>query len=363
MQSFVKGSFSVRTISVAVGLIVSVCAAQAELMVGDKGPGLQTGKWIQGEPVRAFDSNHVYVVEFWATWCGPCIASIPHLNELCQKFKDRGVIVIGQDVWDSDDAVAPFVKKMGTNMTYRVALDDKSHDPDGFMNSNWWKRKVNHHGIPTAFIINQDGLIAWIGHPMGLKEQVLEDIVSGHYDLAKATAEYRKGWEENNQFQELQVKLFSALNNKKWDDAEAVLNKLTERYPEAKGFAALRLKILLGQKKFDQAYEFADSFSAANLTNEVWQNEMAWDIATSEAPDARCLGLAERIAERGLQLTNGKNAAVLDTLARVQFLLDKKEAAIATETAAVNLESNPNAKASLEKTLASYREGKLPKAE
>jgi len=360
MQSFFKGSSSLRTISVVVGLIVSVWAAQAELMVGDKAPGLQTGKWIQGEPVPAFDSNHVYVVEFWATWCGPCIGSIPHLNQLWQKFKDRGVIVIGQDVWDADDAVAPFVKKMGTNMTYRVALDDKSHDPDGLMNSNWWKRKINHHGIPTAFIINQDGLIVWIGHPMNLKEQVLEDILSGHYDLAKATAEYRKDWEENNQFQELQVKLYSALNNKRWDDAESALNKITERYPEAKGFAALRLKILLGQKKFDQAYQFADSFSAANSTNEVWQNEMAWDIATSEAPDARCLGLAERIAERGAQLTNAKNAAVLDTLARVQFILGQKEAAIATEEKAVNIESRPREKASLEKTLAGYREDKLP---
>jgi hypothetical protein len=47
-------------------------------------------------------------------------------------------------------------------------------------------------GIPTAFIINRDGVIAWIGHPMGLKEQVLDDIVSGRQDLAKARADYQK---------------------------------------------------------------------------------------------------------------------------------------------------------------------------
>jgi thiol-disulfide isomerase/thioredoxin len=72
-------------------------------MVGDKAPALQTGKWIQGEPVTAFNRNHVYVLEFWATWCGPCVQSIPHLNQMWQKYKDKGVVFIGQDVWDGDD--------------------------------------------------------------------------------------------------------------------------------------------------------------------------------------------------------------------------------------------------------------------
>lgn len=68
------------------------------------------------------------------------------------------------------------------------------------------------------------------------------------------------------------------------------------------------------------------------------------------------------MAERAVQLTDGKNPAELDTLARVQFMLGKKDEAIATEEKAANIESDPRGKNRLEKTLASYRDGKLPDA-
>jgi len=161
-----------------VALAVFTQTAEANIHVGDPAPPLQVGKWVQGDPVRQFDSNHVYIVEFWATWCGPCVRSIPHLNELANEFKDKGVIVIGQNVWDQDEAVPAFVRKMGDKMSYRVALDDKSQDSDGFMASHWWKRKVDQHSIPTAVVINKAGRIAWIGHPQDLNEKLIEDVLA-----------------------------------------------------------------------------------------------------------------------------------------------------------------------------------------
>ena len=336
---------------------------QAELMVGNKAPKLQTGKWIQGEPVVGFDSNHIYVVEFWATWCGPCVGSIPHLNQLWEKFKDKSVIVVGVDVWDSDETVAPFVKKMGTNMTYRVALDDKSQNEDGFMSATWWPRKTNHHGIPTAFIINRDGTIAWIGHPMGLKEEILDQIVSGKYDLAKATTDYQKDFETNQKFQDAQSRLYAAMRAKKWDEAEAVLKEIDVMFPNwTNGFATARLQVLLGKKNFSSAFQLADSLSKLHSTSDGMQNSLAWTIATSESPDEHCLGLAKTIAERSVQLTQSTNSASLDTLARVQFMLGKKSDAVATEEKAVGMEDDIREKSSLEKTLAAYRAGRLPEA-
>src|SRR5271156_3295061 len=122
-----KTSSGIRAFTVAAALLAAVSASGAKLSVGDPAPKLQTGKWIQGDPVTTFDSNHVYIIEFWATWCGPCRESIPHLNELSEKFKDRGLIAIGQDSFEqNEDGVPAFVEKMGDKMTYRVALDDKS---------------------------------------------------------------------------------------------------------------------------------------------------------------------------------------------------------------------------------------------
>ena len=154
-------------------------AAEPTLKVGDHAPKLQTGKWVQGQPVKDFEKGKAYIVEFWATWCGPCRASIPHVNELYTKFKDKGLVVVGQNCWERDESlVAPFVDKMGDKMTYRVALDDKSHSKDGQMAESWMAA-AGRNGIPSAFLVDTKGVIAWIGHPMDLKDEMIEQVLAG----------------------------------------------------------------------------------------------------------------------------------------------------------------------------------------
>ena len=79
----------------------SSTATLTTLGIGDLSPELACGNWIQGEPVTMFDRDHAYLVEFWATWCGPCRATIPHLNQLYRAFKDKNLVVIGQNIWES----------------------------------------------------------------------------------------------------------------------------------------------------------------------------------------------------------------------------------------------------------------------
>jgi tetratricopeptide (TPR) repeat protein len=201
---------------------------------------------------------------------------------------------------------------------------------------------------------------------MTLPEEVLEEIVSGHQDLAKATADYKKGFEANNQFQDLEEKLFSAVQQKKWDDAQATLNEIFVLIPRTTNrfsFTTTRLQILLGQKKYGEAYALADDTGKAHAADDYRQKELAWTIAMSDSPDEQCLSLANTMAERAVQLTKATNSTSLDTLARVQFMLGKKPEAIATEKKAANLALDKREKSALEKKLASYRQGKLPDAE
>ena len=357
-----KNSLSLRTLTMLTGVALAVAArtAEAKLTVGDPAPKLQVTKWVQGEPVKAFDTNHVYIVEFWATWCGPCRASIPHLNELWQKFRDRGLVAIGQDVWEqNDDGVAPFVKKMGDQMTYRVALDDKSSDTKGAMAVTWMDA-ADQNGIPTAFIVNQHGRIAWIGHPMELDEKTLEDILAGRFDITKYAAEYERQQQAQAREMELSKKLGQALKDKDWDAAEAAVAELKKSEPDmGDSLDTVRFSILLGRKNYAEAYKLAESLRDAHPTNAMIQNSLAWTIATQPGLEKRDLALAEKMAGRANEATKGKEPAVLDTLARVQFMNGKTNEAIATEQKALDIAPDEQ-KVFLKKSLADYQQGKLP---
>lgn len=344
---------------------LSAPAAESALKVGDVAPKLQVAKWVQGEPVNEFAPGKAYIVEFWATWCGPCRVSIPHLNELHGKFKDKGLIVIGQDCWENDEKlVEPFVKKMGEKMTYRVALDDKSADKKGAMAVNWMQA-AGQEGIPTAFIVNKQGKIVWINHPMELTEKLLEDVLADRYDVAKAAADYQQQQTDRKKMVELSRKLDTAMRAKDWAEAEQVVAEIEKLMSEDRrdNMSMVRFQILAGRNDYDAAYKLATAYSDAHPDDAMVQNEIAWAIVSQKDLAKRDLKLAQKAAERADKASKGKDANILDTLARVQFMTGKEKEAIATQQRAVELAENGRMKQSLEKTLASYKEGKLPKAD
>jgi thiol-disulfide isomerase/thioredoxin len=59
------------------------------LKSGDPAPPLAVSRWIKGEAAKQLECGKMYVVEFWATWCGPCIGCMPYLTELHKVYKDR----------------------------------------------------------------------------------------------------------------------------------------------------------------------------------------------------------------------------------------------------------------------------------
>jgi thiol-disulfide isomerase/thioredoxin len=339
-------------------------AAAATLKVGDPAPKLRPGGWVQGEPVKSFDKGTVYIVEFWATWCGPCRVSIPHLNEIAQKFKEKGLVVIGQDSFEQDESrVAPFVKSMGDKMTYRVALDKQIGKNKGVM-AETWMEAADQHGIPTAFLINKQGIIAWIGHPMTLTDSLIEQVLNGTYDIKKAAAEYNQRQERQGKLMNLSRTLNTAMRSRDWPKAEATVAEMETALPESQrdGLATARMEILLGKGDLNSAANLALRLSDAHKSNAMLQNELAWKLATQKNLSGSSLDTAAKIADRANDASGAKDPAILDTLARLRFIQGEKQSAIELEGKAISL-SEAGRKEQLQATLDSYKEGKLPAAE
>ena len=122
-----------------------------------------------------------------------------------------------------------------------------------------------------------------------------------------------------------------------------------------------KFRIAVGTGKQGEASELAGKLTEnAGAEHAVSLNEVAWKLVTGIAkPEPGTLAAAEKVALRSVELLERRDAASLDTLARVSFMLDKKDEAIRTEEQAVAV-ADGEMKESLEKTLAAYREGKLP---
>ena len=166
--------------------------AQARLKVGDKAPAIDVDTWVKGSAVTSFEDGKVYVMEFWATWCGPCIKGIPHLTELQHKYADQGVTIVGTSIWETGDTqaakvdrVKQFVEGQGDKMDYTVAVDN------GSVMSDTWMKPAGRRGIPSAFIVGKTGLIEWIGHPSSM-DAALAKAVGGGAAPADKPAEPKK---------------------------------------------------------------------------------------------------------------------------------------------------------------------------
>ncbi len=159
------------------------------LKVGDKAPSLNAINWIKGDPVSEFKNGQIYVIEFGATWCGPCKTIIPKLTELQKKYKED-LSVLGFFVMEinteSTDVKEPkyvkivenYVDKIGDKMQYTVGIDG----PSKTMELNWL-RAAGFNGLPQTFVIDKQGYIAWIGHDMGKLNELVEKMVKGEYEL------------------------------------------------------------------------------------------------------------------------------------------------------------------------------------
>ena len=159
-----------RALVFLLGGISFAALAAEKASSGNPAPPLNLEKLLQApvDAVASWDAlkGKVVVLEFWATWCGPCIEAVPHLNELADEFKEKDVQFIA--ITDEKESVVqPFLKRKATRAWVGLDTDRSMFDDYGVS------------GIPHTVVVGTNGVIAWVTYPTGLSAAVINNVLAG----------------------------------------------------------------------------------------------------------------------------------------------------------------------------------------
>jgi thiol-disulfide isomerase/thioredoxin len=283
------------------------------LKPGDPAPQLKASKWLQGTEINAFEPGKVYVVEFWAVWCGPCISLMPHLARMQREFKDQGVLVIGFTAGDpknTADHVTKFVARRGPKLGYTFAF--------GADRSMWeaWMTAAGRGGIPCTYVVDKTGRIAYIGDPTFLPI-VLPKVVAGvpALEVSKDAADVLKEFSDT-------ISAPAAADPK---EALKALKAFEARYPalvDCLQSAKLKLSFLPKHGEPGEAKKYAAALiERAMRENDPLNLKLASGILRlgDGKEDKELLAMAVKAALAEVQMSDEQDFGVLLNLAECCF--------------------------------------------
>ena len=291
-----------------------VATAQSKLQIGDPAPPLVMTDWIKGDPIDMSKGlgKHVYVLEFWATWCGPCVPTFPLATALQDRYRDDGVVVVGVTSrgqfpqLQSKERVSTFVERQGKKMGYRVGFDEDNTVNRAYMQA------LGAMGIPYTVVVDKAGNIAWTGHPAAGLEQAIEQMISADYDPKTA---YRRG-RADAMFQNTARFIQGGV----WLQAVAGLEevlKVDPSHPTALSYyvyiRAVELNDRHGVRDWVDAYLNSGATDVDGLTN------LAEALMNVQILDARDPELILRVAKAAHVAGKESNSLAIATYARAAF--------------------------------------------
>ncbi|MDZ4755181.1 MAG: redoxin domain-containing protein [Phycisphaerae bacterium] len=323
------------------------------LSIGDKAPPFDIEHWIKGDQISEYPPGKITVMEFWATWCGPCKVGMPHLSEMQERFRDYGVQFIG--VSDEKlDTVSAFVAKpeWDAKMRYTVATDPDRSTYTSFMTA------ARQSGIPTAFVVGKQGIIEWVGHPTNL-DKVLDEIVHDKWDAAAFKSKFDAEARAESEWRIQGAKIKEAQQAGDWNTVIAIYDGIIEKNPDNVGVHLQKMQVcLMKANRPDDGYAIAKELADKSQNNPMVLNQIAWTLVDPKAPiTQRNYPLAKTIAEQAVKASDSKDGPILDTLARCYWEMGDKAKAIEMQKKAVSLTEGPM-KAQIAETLEEYEAAK-----
>jgi thiol-disulfide isomerase/thioredoxin len=293
-----------------IALLAVLIAPLAALDVGEKAPSLAKVTWMKGTAVEP--GTVITVVEFWATWCGPCKTSIPHLTELQKKYGDK-VNIVGISNEDQP-TVKPFIEQMGAKMDYHVGIADVA---------TYGSYMEGVDGIPHAFVVDTNGTVVWAGHP-GTMEATLSAVVAGTFDGKKASAIGKAEGELQRLLQGRTPDIAKAL---------AKIDEILAIDPVNSQAISVRLAIAKYQGNPALVRETLTRLPLKELPADL-ANSLAFARATEEDLASRHIDVAFTLIDHALSL-EPDNGSFMDTKARLLAEIGLLDQAIALQQQAV----------------------------
>lgn len=358
-------------------------AAAKPLAMGDPAPPLVVTQWLKGEEIKGFEKGTIYIVDFWCSEIGNCRKSIPLINDLAKKYKDKGVKAVGISIWEDTREkdveaskaqgknvfkardplpnITKFIAEMGDNMTYSVG-----YGGDDAAMAKTWMNAASRISIPSTFVIDREGRFVWVGHPREGLEEALIRLIDGKFDAKAASDDAKKQAEKLTKAKDLGNRLRGALQGGRAKESTDIVREMMKldpmMFPNAIGVTFVQLTVNMKQEEL--AYEFVKEMFAGPM-KESWQdlNTVAWTILDDAGVKKRDVPLALEMAKRATALTESKEGGVLDTLARAYWDSGDAAKALETQEKAVEVSKKQDdmpaaIRQQLEDALAKYKKGK-----
>lgn len=153
------------------------CLAQNSLKVGDKAPKINITDYLLNTPKDKNLESKFIVLEFWATWCAPCLSAVPHLNDLQNKYKDRDDLVFLSLTYEKPEKTKRTLEKVKFST---IVVSDQTKETEN---------NFNVKGIPHTVLIDNKGIVKWIGTPMELTASLIDKLLVGQQIGSEVIAE------------------------------------------------------------------------------------------------------------------------------------------------------------------------------